>query len=219
MVRSIPPAADAQLTGSGASALRGEARTTAILDAALELVGEVGYERVTMDNIAARAHASKMTMYRRWSTKSELVADALRRHAQGETLAVPDTGTLRGDLVATVGQIADTLAGGRAPSLIGLVEAIRDDDGLRQQVGSQVRERSHQVGREICSRATCRGEAVRAERAELVLDLVFEHLFTATLFGGAQPSAADQRLFVDTVLLPLLDATGSSPGGCAPSSS
>ena len=192
MIKSISPAAYTRIAESGASELRGEARTVAILDAALELIGEVGYERVTMDNIAARAHASKMTMYRRWPTKSELVADALRRHAQGETLAVPDTGTLRGDLLATVGEITDTLVGGRAPSLIGLIEAI------------------HHVGREICSRATSRGEAVRAERAEIVLDLAFEHLFTTTLFGGAEPSAANQRLLVDNVLLPLLDATESS---------
>ena len=210
MIKSISAVADTRIAESGASGMRGEARTVAILDAALELIGEVGYERVTMDGIAARAHASKMTMYRRWPTKSELVADALRRHAQGETLAVPDTGTLRGDLLATVGEITDTLVGGSAPSLIGLIEAIRDDDGLRGQVSSQVRDRSHHVGREICSRATSRGEVVRAERAEIVLDLAFDHLFTTTLFGGAQPSAAKQRLLVDDVLLPLLDATESS---------
>ena len=189
---------------AGSSELRGEARTVAILDAALELIGEVGYERVTMDSIAARAHASKMTMYRRWPTKSELVAEALRRHAQGDVPAVRDTGTLRGDLLATVAEITQTLTGGRAPSLIGLIDAIRDDAALRQQVSSQVRERSHQVGREICNRAASRGEDVHLAKADIVLDLAFEHLFTSTLFDGAQPSAADQRNLVDAVLLPLL---------------
>lgn len=189
-----------------ASSGRGEARTGAILDAALELIGEVGYERVTVDSIAARAHASKTTMYRRWATKSELVADALRRHAQGEAPVVPDTGTLRGDLLATIAEIAETLTGGRGPSLIGLIEAIRDDAALRVQVSSQVRERSRQVGREICARATSRGEAIHAERADVVLDLAFENLFTTALFDGAQPSTAHQRRLVDTVLLPLLHA-------------
>jgi len=179
----------------------------AILEAALELIGEVGYERVTMDSIAARAHASKMTMYRRWPTKSELVADALRRHAQGEVPALPDTGTLGGDLLATVAEITETLTGGRGPSLIGLIEAIRDDAALREQVSSQVRERSHHVGREICARAIARGEAIHAERADIVLELAFEHLFTSTLFDGAKPSAANQQHLVDTVLLPLLRAT------------
>ncbi|SDY64110.1 TetR/AcrR family transcriptional regulator [Herbiconiux ginsengi] len=209
MVKPIAPAEDTRIAETGPSELRGEARTVAILDAALELIGEVGYERVTMDGIAARAHASKTTMYRRWSTKSELVADALRRHAEGESPAVPDTGTLRGDLLATVGEIAETLTGGRGPSLIGLIDAIRDDAALREQVGTQVRERSHDVGREICDRAVSRGEAVHAERAEIVLELAFEHLFTSTLFDGAQPSVASRQRFVDAVLLPLLGAIES----------
>lgn len=210
MVKSITPPEGTRIAESGTSELRGEARTVAILDAALELISEVGYERVTMDSIAARARASKTTMYRRWPTKSELVADALRRHAQGEVPAIPDTGTLRGDLVATVGEIAETLTGGRGPSLIGLVEAIRDDVALRSQVGSQVRERSHQVGREICARAIARGEAIHAEQADIVLGLAFEHLFTSTLFDGAQPSEANRRHFVDAVLLPLLEVVESA---------
>lgn len=202
--RSIPIESSATAPTAG-SAPRGEARTEALLDAALDVIGEVGYEHATMDNIAARARASKMTLYRRWSDKSELVADALRRNAQGDAPAVPDTGTLRGDLLATVAEIAETLIGGRGPSLIGLIEAIRDDAALRLQVASQVRERSHQVGREICSRAIARGESIHAERSELVLDLAFGHLFTSTLFEGARPSAANQRHLVDAVLLPLLE--------------
>lgn len=209
MVRSISTPQDTLSPAPRASELRGEARTVAILDAALDLIGEVGYERVTMDSIAARAHASKMTMYRRWPTKSELVAEALRRHAQGDAPAVPDTGTLRGDLLATVAEIAETLAGGRGPSLIGLIEAIRDDAPLRGQVSAQVRERSHQVGREICARAISRGEALHAERAEVVLDLAFEHLFTSTLFDGRRPDRARQRSLVDAILLPLLSRTGT----------
>jgi AcrR family transcriptional regulator len=209
MDKSVTQSEDARIGESGSSRLRGEARAVAILDAALELVSEVGYERVTMDSIAARAHASKMTMYRRWPTKSELVAEALRRHAQGELPAVPNTGTLREDLLATVGEITESLTGGRGPSLIGLIEAIRDDAALRVQVSSQVRERSHQVGREICGRAISRGEAVQVGSADRVLDLAFEHLFIVTLFDGEQPSVAHQRELVDTVLLPLLQASES----------
>ncbi|MCS5717669.1 TetR/AcrR family transcriptional regulator [Herbiconiux sp. CPCC 205763] len=210
MVKSFAPTEDTRMAEFGTSESRGEARTVAILDAALELISEVGYERVTMDNIAARAHASKMTMYRRWPTKSELVAEALRRHAQGDVPSVPDTGTLRGDLLATVAEIAETLTGERGPSLIGLAEAIRDDAALREQVSSQVRERSHQVGREICARAVSRAEPVHANRAEAVLDLAFGHLFTATLFDGTKPSLVDQRSLVDAILLPLLSPTHTS---------
>src|ERR1700733_6976388 len=123
---------------------RGPAREQAILDATVELVAEVGYERVTVNAIAARAHASKATMYRRWPGKAELVADALRRHAQGDAPTVPNSGPLRPDLLRTVRQIAETLTGRPGPSLIGLVEPARADPALRDLIGPQVRQRSHE---------------------------------------------------------------------------
>ena len=49
----------------------------ALRDAALELLAEIGYDRLTIDSVAARAHASKATIYRRWPGKAELVVDAL----------------------------------------------------------------------------------------------------------------------------------------------
>ena len=52
-------------------------RDLAILRAALELVAEQGYDSVTMDAIALRAHAGKATLYRRWKSKPYLIADAI----------------------------------------------------------------------------------------------------------------------------------------------
>lgn len=186
------------------SPLRGAAREQAILDAAIGLIGEVGYERITVDAIAARARASKATMYRRWPGKAELVADALRRNAQGDAPSIPDTGSLRGDLLATVGEIAGTLTGLAGPSLMGLLEAIRDDATLRDLIASQVRERSHEVGRIICMRGQERGDAVRVDRSEPVLDVAFARVFTDTLFQGSIPDSSAQERLVDEILIPLL---------------
>ena len=166
----------------------------------------MGYERITVDSIAARAHASKATMYRRWPGKAELVADALRRHAQGDAPSIPNTGSLRGDLLATAGEIAETLTGLTGPSLIGLLEAIRDDATLRDLIASQVRERSHEVGRTICSRAKARGDAIRVDRSELVVDVAFARVFTDTLFHGRIPESSTQEQLVDEILIPLLRA-------------
>src|ERR1700692_4839290 len=58
---------------------RAEAREQAILDAALELLMEVGYDRLSMDALAERAHAGKATIYRHWSGKAQIVAEAVRR--------------------------------------------------------------------------------------------------------------------------------------------
>ena len=73
-------------------------RELQILDATLEVLDEVGYDLLTMDAVATRAKASKATLYRRWKGKPELVVAAIMAH-KGEAL-VPDTGSLRGDLLA-----------------------------------------------------------------------------------------------------------------------
>lgn len=81
---------------------RDHTRDTKILEAAIEVLAESGFDGLTMDAVAARAKAGKATAYRRWSSKSELVRDALiwmgRNHVELDHL--PDTGNLRDDLLA-----------------------------------------------------------------------------------------------------------------------
>ena len=81
---------------------RDPTRDADILDAALEVLAEVGYASMTMDMVATRAKAGKATMYRRWPSKTELLLDAVARlKATAVDLEqLPDTGTLRGDLLA-----------------------------------------------------------------------------------------------------------------------
>jgi AcrR family transcriptional regulator len=80
----------------------------AILDAALAAVAELGYDRMTMDDLAARAGVGKAAIYRRWSSKGEVVAEAIAhwRRALGPS-TTPDTGSLRGDLDALVEAVRD----------------------------------------------------------------------------------------------------------------
>lgn len=73
-------------------------REQEILDATLDVLAEVGYDRLTMDAVASQARASKATLYRRWSSKAMLVIDALISHKDAP--GTPDTGSLRGDLIA-----------------------------------------------------------------------------------------------------------------------
>ncbi|MFI6511204.1 TetR/AcrR family transcriptional regulator [Streptosporangium sp. NPDC050855] len=81
---------------------RDHTRDAQILDATLDVLAEVGYSGMTMDMVAARAKAGKATVYRRWSSKGELVVDAIARMKSGKADVgnLPDTGTLRGDLLA-----------------------------------------------------------------------------------------------------------------------
>lgn len=83
---------------------RDQMKDTKILDATIDILAEVGFDGMTMDMVAARAKAGKATVYRRWSSKTDLVQDALtwmnRNHLELDLL--PDTGTLRGDLLAVL---------------------------------------------------------------------------------------------------------------------
>ena len=73
-------------------------REQEILNAALDVLADSGYDRLTMDAVATAAKASKATLYRRWSTKQALVVDAVC--SQKASTPIPDTGSLRSDLVA-----------------------------------------------------------------------------------------------------------------------
>ena len=79
-------------------------RDPEILEAALDVLAETGFERMTIDEVATRARAGKATLYRRWPSKSELVIDAVACMKRGayDPSSLPDTGTLRGDLVAMI---------------------------------------------------------------------------------------------------------------------
>jgi AcrR family transcriptional regulator len=80
---------------------RDHSRDAETIDAALEVLAEVGYAGLTMDAVAARAKAGKATVYRRWPSKAELVVEAITRMNRTQVdLEQPlDTGTLRGDLL------------------------------------------------------------------------------------------------------------------------
>lgn len=89
-------------TGTKLGRRRDHTRDPEILAAALEILAEIGYDGMTVDMVAARAKAGKATMYRRWASKGELVIDAVSSMKKTDTLSLPDTGTLRGDLVAMI---------------------------------------------------------------------------------------------------------------------
>lgn len=89
---------------------RGPALDEAIFQAVLDELAEVGYARLTMEGVAQRARAGKASLYRRWPTRIELVMDAVYSRLPDPS-APPDTGSLRGDLLALLRANAEALAG------------------------------------------------------------------------------------------------------------
>ncbi|MGZ4451469.1 MAG: TetR/AcrR family transcriptional regulator [Nocardioides sp.] len=142
-------------------------REQEILQTALTILGEVGYDRLTMDAVAARAKASKATLYRRWSTKAKLVIDAL--HATKDHGAIPeDTGSLRGDLQAAFCGLGGLTDPEMVATMGSVITAISRDAEFAREFREQFIAGKVELSRIIWDRAAARGEL----RPDLDIDLI-----------------------------------------------
>src|SRR3954454_5728250 len=111
---------------------RDHTREPEILDAALQVLAETGYDGMTIDMVAARAKAGKATLYRRWSSKAKLVLEAVACLKSGhlDYTSPPDTGTLRGDLVAMVTSPSSRESERKLKVMAGIVSMLARDPEL-----------------------------------------------------------------------------------------
>src|SRR5262249_27256106 len=86
---------------------RGAELEATILEAAWRELAEVGYSRLSMEGVAARSRTGKQVLYRRWHNRAELVIAAMRPNLGSIAHQVPDTGTLRGNVLAVLEHMAE----------------------------------------------------------------------------------------------------------------
>lgn len=155
----------------------------AVLRAAAELLTEVGYDAMKVEEVATRAGVHKTTVYRRWPTKSELVADAVRVNSE-RNVPIPDTGTVLGDLqeFATdiVANIGSTGGGRRTKSI---VAAATSSEALAAGMHSFWAERLA-LSALIVDRAVERGELPRSSDANLIIETLIGPLWVRLLLTG-----------------------------------
>ncbi|MCY1143694.1 TetR/AcrR family transcriptional regulator C-terminal ligand-binding domain-containing protein [Actinoplanes sp. Pm04-4] len=103
-----------------------------ILEAALDVLAETGYDGMTVDMVAVRAGAARATVYRRWPTKIDLVLHAVRRLAPGrvDVDQLPDTGSLRGDCIALMQPDTSEEAERRVRAISGLQSIAGRDERI-----------------------------------------------------------------------------------------
>lgn len=85
---------------------RGEELEAALLEAAWDELVEAGFARLTMESVAARARTGVAVLYRRWPRKDDLVLAAIQHYGATHPVEIPDTGSLRGDMVALLGGVS-----------------------------------------------------------------------------------------------------------------
>ncbi|AEV84684.1 transcriptional regulator [Actinoplanes sp. SE50] len=155
-----------------------------ITRAVLDVFGEAGWAGFAMETVARRAGIGKATLYLRWSSKEELLTDALTTGLV--RVGDVDTGTLHGDLVELATQVLGLYTGpaGRAAMRLNLETAIPEvAEHYRTMRASQI-----QAARDIVRRGVARGELPGTVSVSLLLE---------TLIGGAMMHAmttpADRR--------------------------
>jgi AcrR family transcriptional regulator len=180
------------------------ARRQAILDAALELLMEVGYDRMSMDALAERARAGKATIYRHWAGKAEVVVEAVRCRKCDDFAAPEDTGSLRGDLLAMFEHSRESFSEEDAALLIGMVSAMHHDQELAALMRNQISEMKQGVYEEIVARAVRRGELVAACGAAVANEVSSALFFNHVAMGGGAIDSEFVLHMVDDIIVPLL---------------
>jgi AcrR family transcriptional regulator len=183
---------------------RGAELEQAILDAAWEQLIAEGYEHFTIDTVAARAGTSKPVLYRRWKTREDLLRATVRHRGAADPLAIPDTGTLRGDLLALL-TLANTDHNPMAALVSSMLGSYYNQTGptpaeLRDAFLSQ---RGSAVER-VVNRAVERGEADPARLTPRIIDLPFD-LFRNEMMMTLKPVPGHVlRQIVDDIFIPLV---------------
>jgi AcrR family transcriptional regulator len=181
-------------------------REQAILRITIEVLTELGYDKLTLDAVAARARASKATLYRRWSSKAELVAEALA--AMKPHPGPVDTGSLAGDFaVLADGAGQGTELGVRPDLLCGLATAMGRDPELRDSVRRQFIEPQLAVIVDVLRRAQSRGEIAADVDVELFATLIPALAFYRLTFAELTCEPFDlARQVVTQIILPALQS-------------
>ena len=181
---------------------RDDAREQAILDAALALIAEVGYEAMSMEAVATHAGVSKATIYRRWTGKADLMAEAIRRMHSDGFPDPEDTGNLRGDLVSMTRLMISQMAGVDGGLLCGLAMAMRSDAELATLMDGHKREHRERVQLLIVSRAKARGEIAESLEPPELIDVAAGVALFQVMSGKPLDDTFSDYL-VDRVLIPL----------------
>jgi AcrR family transcriptional regulator len=185
--------------GSDRGRPRDQAMDGAILLAAIQLLAEVGYSRVTVAEVARRAGVSKPAIYRRWAQKSQLVVEAMV--TQMPTRVPPDTGSTSGDLLALTQQLIATLTKtplGRV--LPGLVAEMAADPVLAASYRGLIIEPTRMLWRAAVEAGIARGDLAAGTDVEFVLDALAGPLYVRILITGDPIEPDYARAGVDLVL-------------------
>lgn len=178
------------------------------MDAGWDQLLEAGYERFTIDAVAARSSSARSVLYRRWPSRLDLLEAVIRRRGETDMIPIPDTGTLRGDVLAILTEFND-----RRPRIIGLIAArlgayYDEAGGSPEELRKWFMPEGPTGMETIIQRAVARGELATPPPARIVTlpgDLLRHEMFMT--MTAATPETIVE--IVDDVFLPLATNFGN----------
>jgi AcrR family transcriptional regulator len=190
---------------------RGEELEAALLEAAWAELVEAGFAKLTMESVAARAKTGVAVLYRRWPNKNELVLAAIGHYGTTHPVDIPDTGSLRGDMIG----LLTGFSGTRIAFATVVTAAFSGLLGSAGLTPAQVRERliadRPLLSDAVFRRAQERGEIDLKSIAPAVLSMPFD-LMRHDMLMTYKPIPDERvREIVDDLFMPLIAAANGQP--------
>jgi AcrR family transcriptional regulator len=171
----------------------------AVLAATVEELAEVGYAKLGLEAVAARAGVNKTTLYRRWGTREALILDAMLERAR-ERVPVRDTGSLRGDLIALARAVVADMRSPVAQALIRTVAGLGASDPAIAEMARSFWEERLRLDGAIVERAIERGEVPEGTDPGGVVEALLGPLYMRLLVTGRPLDAKVVDPVVDLVI-------------------
>src|SRR3954471_10335972 len=179
---------------------RDTSRGLALLEAALALLTEVGYEQLSMEAVAARSGVAKTTIYRRYRDKAELVAAAVE-HRTPARPPEPAGESLREDLLSLVTWLARSIAEQEVGLLGALFAGMRNDARLAQEMRRILRRDEAAMTHGFVRRAA---EQLAPGAATLFAEIAPAVIVHRIVVAGEPCDATFVTHLVDDILMPVL---------------
>ena len=171
----------------------------AILDAANNLLDEIGFTNMSLEGIAARAGVGKATIYRRWSNKASVVMDAFLA-ATAKEIAFPNTSSAREDIRRQMRSVVKVLNGPRGRTIATLIGVVQSDNELAEAFRTRFVAVRRGEAKAVVQRGIANGEFKPDMDLESVLDCLYGPLYFRLLIGHEKASAKYADQHVDLVL-------------------
>jgi AcrR family transcriptional regulator len=181
---------------------RGSTLEEAILDAAWTELSEHAYSELTLESVAKRAGTSRTVISRRWPSRNALLVAALGRHLEQNPIAIPDLGSLRGEVMVLLRRMSDRARPSIIKTMLNVTEGLAAEGTNLAAVKAQVV--GARLMEEILQRAVARGEVDPTRLTPRIVSVATDlarHEFLMT-FAPLSEKAVEE--IVDDVFLPLV---------------